>query len=363
LQKTLEFNNTILFDGPASVRVITGKVEVFGAQVKEEKRIVVREGKRLPFFVLEKAVFDISLGANASIEEVAGRSTIPLSWNKPLDAISSFPKKPVVILILGKTDSGKSSYVSYLINKLVNGKCKVAVLDGDLGQSDIGPSGTVGYAITSKPVTELHDLTLVNAFFVGYTSPLNAINKVIEGLAAIKAQILEKAVDFMLVNTDGWVAGDVAVKYKTALIKELKPDLIVGLPQENELEALIASIEETPVFMVEPSSSLSLQSPEKRKILREMTYARYLKGAKIQNYPLSQLTFEPKKAVPKNQEPEKGVLVGLYGSKNKFLGIGVLREINNLRKALKVQTSVSSKPKRLVIGKVFLNLKLQEIQD
>ena len=94
-----------------------------------------------------------------------------------------------------------------------------------------------------------------------------------------------------------------------------------------------------------------------------MTYARYLKDAKMQNYPISQLTIEPKRAIPKNQEPEKGVLVGLYSSKNKFLGIGVLREINQLRKALKVQTSISGIPKRLVIGKVFLNKKLQEIQD
>ena len=232
-----------------------------------------------------------------------------------------------------------------------------------MGQSDIGPSGTVGYGVTSKPLTELYDLKLESAFFVGVASPIKDITKTIEGLTAMKFQILERPVDFIVVNTDGWVTGDVAVKYKTALIRELKPDLIVGLPQADELEMLVADIEGTPIILVEPSSSLSQRGPEKRKSLREMTYARYLKDAKMQNYPMSQLTIEPKNAVPKSQEPEKGLLVGLYGSKNKFLGIGVLREINSLRKALKVQTSVSAKPERLVIGKVFLNMKLQEIQD
>jgi polynucleotide 5'-hydroxyl-kinase GRC3/NOL9 len=363
LQQIVDSNNTLIVDGPASVRLVSGKVEVFGAQVKEMKRVLVREGKRLPFFVREKAVFDISLGVNANIDEVAGRSTIPQSWNKPLETILNAQKKPIIILILGKIDSGKSSYCTYLINKLVNGKSTVAVLDGDLGQSDIGPSGTVGYAVTSKPLTELYDLKLENAFFVGVTSPIKAITKTIEGLTAMKSQILERPVDFIVVNTDGWVTGDVAVGYKTALIKELKPDLIVGLPQADELKMLVADIEETPIILVEPSSSLSQRSPEKRKSLREMTYARYLKDDKMQNYPMSQLTIEPKNSLPKNQEPEKGLLVGLYGSKNKFLGIGVLREINSLRKALKVQTSVSAKPERLVIGKVFLNMKLQEIQD
>jgi polynucleotide 5'-kinase involved in rRNA processing len=75
------------------------------------------------------------------------------------------------------------------------------------------------------------------------------------------------------------------------------------------------------------------------------------------------MTIEPRNAIPNKQEPEKGILLGIYSRGNKFLGIGVLREVNNLRKTLKVQTAVSAKPFRVVIGKVFINEKLQEIQD
>ena len=73
--------------------------------------------------------------------------------------------------------------------------------------------------------------------------------------------------------------------------------------------------------------------------------------------------MEPRNGVPKTQEPEKGILVGLYGRGTKFLGIGVLRAINVGRRTLKIQTAVSTKPMRLVFGKVLLNEKLQEIQD
>ncbi len=145
----MESNKTLLVDGPASLRLVSGKAEVFSHQIKETVRIVVREGKRLPFFVLEKAIFDLSLGPNANVREVAG-STIPPSWNTPIEAILGMSKKPLTVLILGKIDSGKSSYCTYLVNKLVDGKCRVAVLDGDIGQSDIGSSGTVAYAIISK---------------------------------------------------------------------------------------------------------------------------------------------------------------------------------------------------------------------
>ncbi len=350
----------MLVDGPASVRLVLGKAEVFGYPMKESQRVLIQIGKRLPFFVNEKSTFDVSLGASSGIAETIG-STNPSSWITTVEAILSLQKRPAVIMILGASDCGKSSLCTYLINKLIDGKSKVAILDGDLGQSDIGPSATVGYGLTSKQISELYDLRLKNAFFVGVTSPLTSLSKTIEGLVTIEAEILKGQVDFVLINTDGLVEGEIAVKYKVDLVKSLKPDIVIGIQKQDELTPLINCLE-IPVFIVEPSFALNPRTPEERKHLREMTYARYLKNAKLQIYPKSQVTIDPRNAIPKNQEPEKGILVGLYGRGSKFLGIGVLREVNQLRKALKVQTAVSAKPLRIIIGKVIVNEKFQEVQ-
>jgi len=349
----------LLVDGPASVQVAAGKVEVFGYQPKQEV-IVVREGKRLPFYVVEKATFNVSLGAHASMQEIEG-NTVPQSWSKTFEAVLSVQQKPTTVLILGKIDSGKSSFCTYIVNKLLTEACRVAVLDGDIGQSDIGPSGTIGYGVTSKSITELHRLKLQNAFFVGITSPILAIVKTIEGLTTMKGELLQRAPDFVVINTDGWVSGDIAIRYKTALVKELKPDVIVAIQRQDELEPLIASLE-APIIRIDSSTSLSPRTAEKRRNLREMTYSRYLEGAKIQCYPLNQVTVEPKDALPKRQEPNKGLLLGLH-AKNKFLGIGVLRSIDPVRKVLKIQTSISAVPSKIVLGKVLLDRKLCEIQD
>ena len=359
MQQTVKANKTMLVDGPASARLVSGKAEVYGYPLKESQRIVVRAGKRLPFYAIEETVLEVSLGPNATLAEMTG-GTIPKSWNIPIEAVLGLQKRPVVIMILGAADCGKSSLCTYLFNKLVYGRRRVAVLDGDVGQSDIGPSATVGYGIATRPVPQLHNLKLKNAVFVGVTSPLIEMIKVIEGLAAMKAEILQQQVDFVLINTDGWVSGDIAFRYKTALIEALKPDIVVGLQVQDELVPLVANLQ-IPAVMVEPSPALNVRTPEKRKILREMTYSRYLKNAKLQCYPRSQMTVEPRSAIPKNQEPEKGILVGIYGRANKFLGIGVLRLINPVRKVLKVQTAVSAKPFKLVIGKVVVNEKLQEV--
>jgi len=359
LQQTIKPDRTLIVDGPAAVQLVSGNAEVFGYPVKQSK-ILVRVGKRLPFFVLEEALFDVSLGAGASIQEVEG-NTIPSSWNKPVEAVLALENRPAVVLVVGQADSGKSSLCTYIVNKLVEANYKVAVLDGDLGQSDIGPSATVGYAVTSKHVTELYNLRLTNAYFAGFTSPVVAITKTIEGYTAMMNEILQRQGDFVVVNTDGWVLGDDAVRYKASLVKAIKPDVLVGVQVAEELALLIANLESN-LIVIEPSSALSPRSPEKRKSLREMSYVRYLQGSKVQCYPMSQLIVEPRNAVPKDLQPQKSVLVGLYGSESKFLGIGVLRELNPARKVLKVQTAVSAKPNRLVIGKLRLNEKLQEIE-
>ncbi len=357
--QTVEPNKSLLIDGPASVRLREGKVEVFGYPIKLDRKVIVRKNKRLPFFALEKSVLDVSLGANASIEEMEGTS-IPESWNRPLEAAQAIQKRPVIILVLGQPDCGKSSLCTYLVNKLVDGKNKVAVLDADLGQSDIGPSATITYAMATRKVTQLYNLRLENAFFVGTTSAVTAIARTVEAINAMKIEILQRQPDYVIVNTDGWIVDETAVRYKTNVTKALDPDVIVGVQIQTELANLVSALEK-PVIIVEPSPALSQRTPEKRRLLREMTYNRYLRHSKLQCLPISQMTVEPRGAIPKTQEAEKGVLVGLYARRNKFLGIGVLRKINPVRKVLKVQTPVAAKPARLVIGKITLDLKNQEV--
>jgi len=359
VNQTVERGKTLLVDGPASVLVVSGKTEVLGFPVKGTRKIVVREGKRLPFFVAETASFDISLGENASVEEVDG-NTIPPSWVESVGVLMDFQKKPVIAMVMGKADSGKTSFCTHLINHLVSEKQKVAIIDGDLGQSDIGPPCTVAYAFITKPLTELYELKAENAFFVGVTSPSEALSKTIEGLALMKAEILDRTVDFVVVNTDGWVEGEEAVKYKSQLAEKLEPDMVLCIQQKDELEPLFAALKFRKI-VVDSSSVAKQRSREKRKNLREMSYAKYLTGAKVKSLPLNQLTLEEKTASPIRQGEEGGLLLGLYDAQRKILGIGILREVDSVRKTLKVLTSVSAKPSIIAFGKVRLDENLREL--
>ena len=289
--RTVENGKTLLVDGPASVIVTSGKVEVFGSVVGGTSKVVIREGKRLPFVVEENATFDISLGENASVEEVDG-NTIPSSWVKAFEDLLEIQATPVTAMVLGTVDSGKTSFCTYLINRLLREKKKVAILDGDLGQSDIGPPSTVAYTFVTKPLTDLFNLEAKNAFFVGVTSPNGAIDKVIKGLTLLKKEISSKNPDFIVINTDGWVEGEEAANYKVQLVKELNPDIIFCIQQKDELTPFLNTIRDFVKIVVDSPSAIKQRSMEKRRSLRELGYMKYLRNAKVQSLPLSWLKIE-----------------------------------------------------------------------
>lgn len=420
MNRIVEKGKTLLVDGPASVTVVSGETEVFGAFLSNAKKVVIREGKRLPFVVEETTTFEISLGEGANIEEVEG-STIPSSWMKASEELSNLQAKPSTVVVLGAVDSGKSSFCTYLINKLLQEKKKCVILDGDLGQSDIGPPCTLAYAVVTKPITDLFSLEAKNAFFVGVTSPSKALSKVIEGLSLLKMEVLKENPDFILVNTDGWVEGEDAVNYKMQLVSKLHPDLIFCIQQKDETNQLLNVFEKFRTIAVDSPTAIKQRDREKRKNLRELGYIKYLKNMKMRSLPLNWLKIEgnelfnldktmrntrktermyeilgmkplniaesedkiviligrkrwidaekllkaeefaKKKIVIARKGDEEGLLTGLYDANGKFLGIGILQELDYTRKTLKILTPVKEEISTAALGKVKLDKNLKEI--
>ena len=420
MNRTVEKGKTFLVDGPASVVVSSGKTEVFGFIIGSTGRIVIREGKRLPFAVEEKTTFDISLGEGASAEEVDG-NTVPPSWFASFEELLKIQTKPAIALVLGVVDSGKTSFCTYLINRLLREKQKVAILDGDLGQSDIGPPCAVAYTFVTKPITDLFNLGAKNAFFVGVTSPSANIDKVVEGLVSLEKEILNSNPDFVVINTDGWVEGEDAVNYKLRVIEKLEPSIIFCIQQKDELMPLLKALEKFATIVVGSPSAIKQRNREKRKSLRELGYVKYLNNAKVQSLPLNWLRIEEndflglgkayegnrqarkiyellgmkplhlaelkdricvvigrrrwinednikkveefakKKIVIIRKGEEEGLLMALYNTERKFLGIGVLNEIDYARKTLKIFTPVPKDISIVDLGKVKLDKNLKEI--
>jgi polynucleotide 5'-kinase involved in rRNA processing len=81
----------------------------------------------------------------------------------------------------------------------------------------------------------------------------------------------------------------------------------------------------------------------------------------VKSLSLRLLAIEEQGVAPIRQGEEGGVLLGLYDSQRKFLGIGILCKVDYMKKTLKLLTSVSEKPSSITLGKVWLDKNLKEI--
>ncbi len=364
MKRNVEKGKTLLVDGPASVTFLSGEVEVFGGSLTVGEKVVIRDGKRLLFEVNEKAMFDLKLGENASVEEVEG-TTIPSSWQNASKEAASHGK-PVIVMVMGEVDSGKTSFCVYLANRALEENLKVAVIDGDLGQSDLGPPSTVGFSHVTEPIKDLFEMKVESACFIGVTTPSLAVSKVIEELTTLKNKVLETDVEFLIVNTDGWVEGEDAVKYKVQLAEKAAPSIVVGIQRADELTPVLTVLKETMrIIAIDSSLAVRKRSRDKRKILRELGYKKYLKNAKVKLFQLNQIKvkdfFSESRESLTERKIQEDLLVALQDARLNFLGIGILYGIDFERGLVKVYTPISENVLTILVGKVKLNKEGKEL--
>jgi polynucleotide 5'-kinase involved in rRNA processing len=107
LKRTVNSGKTLLADGPVSSTLLSGEVEILGTQFETDSRMVIREGKCVPFEVKANAEFDLLLGEKARLEEIEG-TTIPNSWENTVYTILGRKEEYVTVMVVGGTDVGKT---------------------------------------------------------------------------------------------------------------------------------------------------------------------------------------------------------------------------------------------------------------
>jgi polynucleotide 5'-hydroxyl-kinase GRC3/NOL9 len=413
MHKTVQGGNTIIISGPASAMVLEGTVAILGGNLIVEEKIVVRRGKALPLEAEETSVLDIVLGTDANVYDVEG-STIPDSWRTVTEEVLSRPK-PCTVMVLGDIDSGKTSFSTYLINSSLKSQGKPAIVDADLGQSDVGPPTSIGFSVISEPVADLFSAKPAAIIFTGRTSSNGITQLVVSSITSIMKQIPERIVDLTVINTDGWIEGDEAHTYKAKLIRKTEPNLIVGIQRNAELESILHSLEEEGfhVLRAVTSSSVKQRDLGERRALREQSYKKYLGKPTVRNLHLNWITLEytplslgtsvdlqRMKALEKalqrqivyceessrtlyivvnyrenideatfvtmeslfqkdvylvREGEEEGLLVGLLNNDRDFLGIGIISKLDYNNRTLKIKTAYKDTVNVVQFGRVKIN--------
>jgi polynucleotide 5'-kinase involved in rRNA processing len=192
------------------------------------------------------------------------------------DELAKLIPRDGVALFLGGTDVGKSTLIRALHERLGG-----EIVDGDVGQSWIGPPGIVSLGTPDR---------MRAGYFVGDVSPRGNLLQVTVGIALMA----KRAKRPCLIDTDGYIAGGAARAYKTELINLIKPDVLVLLQRNHELDYYKLFARKGVDVLDLAVTHKGLKTREERIATREQAFRSYFQrpDVRLHRWALRELAIE-----------------------------------------------------------------------
>jgi len=205
---------------------------------------------------------------------------IPSSWGPAQQAA----REGGLLLVLGASDSGKSTLTAVLANVAVAAGRATAIVDSDVGQSSIGPPTCVSMARVLQPIAALDQVRAEALDFVGTPSPVGHLLGFVASAQAMVRAARNTGPDTILVDTTGLIAGPLARVLKGNKIRLLDPDIVIALQLEEEVEHLLApyrAYARPQILRLAASRKARSRSREQRAANRQRAFASYFRGGRV----------------------------------------------------------------------------------
>ena len=269
---------------------------------------------------------------------------------RPDDAALDAAARVRITMIVGAGDTGKSTLAAGVAAALAGGGARVAVVDADVGQSEIGPPTTVGLGRVHGPLGRLGDAEPLALEFIGDTSPVRRIAQTADAAGRLVRRALAAGFAHVIVDTGGLVEGPLGLALKRAKVRAVDPDLVIVVQRRHESEPLAQALgghDRPAVVRIVAAAAATRRTQTQRRAYRDTALRAYLSGAAAVDLPLERV--EPARGLPTVVE---GLLVGVHGTDGQTLGIGRVRAVDTERGRVIVETPVESvRIDRLVLGR------------
>ena len=214
-------------------------------------------------------------------------------------------------LFLGRSDSGKTTLVRYLLTELAAGGVPVALVDADVGQSSLGLPGAVSRrTFTASPAPG--PLHWEHLCFLGCVTPAPILSLLAAEAGRMVLSCGQEA-PLTLVDTTGLVDGPLGKALKLAKIRAVAPELVVAVAAGPELEPILSAIPAAEIVRLHPAQPARRRSPGERTGYRHARLAAHLHGAREMLVATRRLVFLHRgvPAHPSFASPAAGTVVGL----------------------------------------------------
>lgn len=212
-------------------------------------------------------------------------------WERAADTVLA---RPGVVVLLGASNSGKTTLARILTERWRSSGRTVGLVDGDIGQSSLGPPTTVGLAILSPDLLITHSPHPQVLHFVGSTSPPGHFLSLILGIQDLVRTAINQSAEIVVVDTTGLILGSVAASLKWHKLRAVQPRHVLALQREEELEPILHLVEgqrSLEVHRLPVSPRVVRRSHAARRTFREERFRQYFASASRLDLEWKQLQF------------------------------------------------------------------------
>ena len=261
--------------GPASLRVIEGSIEVLGGLLGEGSTLIVPIGRTYLGYT-EYALIDVAPDSspvtNTSEDEY---------WK--VNSIAETLSKRVNPVIIGPTDSGKSTLASWTYNILSRRGEISYIMTTDIGQNEIY---CPGFIARSKPKNSIAapggDYDIDASCFLGSFTPMGYESRYI-----MCASKLARGTENIIVDTDGWITPWRGLESKASLATSINSKIILAVNMPEKYAGFIEDVTGIEVIRIEGVKG-GIKSREERRRHRERLIAKHLIGGRTRNFKIDE---------------------------------------------------------------------------
>ena len=160
-----------LVRGPVII-IVYGECYILGVKIINQK-IIWNNNKTLPIEKRDSTKIRL-IGNKHQLKGPFSKkinSNLGMSiWKELSDDILN--QKYKTIVVVGPSDSGKSTFSLYLANRFINSGQRPLLLDADVGQGDLAPPTCIGSAVLKH---QSIDLSKIKADYVSFIGSIQTI--------------------------------------------------------------------------------------------------------------------------------------------------------------------------------------------
>lgn len=267
-----------------------------------------------------------------------------------------------IIMLVGASDTGKTTLVEDLVTLLAQTFKEVAVVDGDIGQSHLGPPTTIGWGLLENKFQSWKKIHLRDFYFAGATSPLGSLLPTAVG-AKLISEIAKNHAEKVVVDTTGMVRGGEGRVLKISKIELVRPQLILALQRQDELEHILIffrGMRMPRIHRIRVPFGIIQKTHSDRSAYRERRFRDYFGHAKRVLLSLNEIGMgnTESEACPPNQ------LISLRDREGRDLALGIVEEIDLEKGKMSVYTPLEDTEEigGMVSGRLRITLDGRQMQ-